>query len=80
MQSNGIICEFDKAGRIIIPNIFRKQLTSGNDRRVQVVMTNAGVLLKKPEKGCMLCGESEHLLNFESGFLCIHCINKIKNL
>ena len=80
MKANGIICEFDKAGRIIIPKVFRKHVTDENCNKVQIVLTSGGVLLKKPERGCIICGSESGLVTFDDGFLCVNCIVKIKNI
>ena len=79
MRQQGIVCEFDKAGRIIIPNVFRRCLIKGESRGVQVMLTDEGVLLKPLEKKCRLCGGEENLTDVGGECLCAACIDKIRN-
>lgn len=75
----GIILEFDKAGRIVIPNVYRKHLMNGEDRHVQLTLTDDGVLLSKLPLSCRLCGSSQDLFRVGGRMLCSHCIREIKN-
>ena len=47
MSEIGIVKEFDKLGRIVIPKELRERYALGNG--VKIVATEAGVLLKNPE-------------------------------
>ena len=46
-KSVGIIKEIDKLGRIVIPKDYRDRLLLG--KRVEVLLTSEGVLIKNPE-------------------------------
>ncbi len=75
----GIILEFDKAGRIVIPNVYRKFLVNGEDRHVQIALTDEGVLLSKLPLSCQLCGSTQALFHVGSRTLCSRCIGEIKD-
>ncbi len=75
----GIICEFDKAGRIVIPSVFRKELMNGEDRHVQLTQTEDGILLSRPTLSCQLCGSAHSLFRVGQKTLCGRCIAEIKN-
>ena len=47
MEKVGVIKKFDKLGRIVIPKELRERYALGNG--VEIVATEAGVLLKNPE-------------------------------
>ena len=47
MDKIGIIKEFDKLGRIVIPKELRHRF--GLDEKVEIVATKDGILLKSPE-------------------------------
>ena len=47
MSEIGIVKEFDKLGRIVIPKEVRERYISGD--RVEIVMTPKGILLRDPE-------------------------------
>ena len=47
MSDVGILKEFDKLGRIVIPKELRERYALNGD--VEIVATEAGVLLKSPD-------------------------------
>lgn len=47
MEKIGIIKEFDKLGRIVIPKEIRNRY--GLNKYVEIVITKEGILLKSPE-------------------------------
>ena len=47
MKQIGIIKEFDNLGRIVIPKEMRSLF--GLERKVEVVVTEAGVLIRNPK-------------------------------
>lgn len=47
MKEIGIIKEFDKLGRIVIPKELRKRYALNN--KVEIIATKDGLLLKSPE-------------------------------
>ena len=47
MEKIGVIKEFDKLGRIVIPKELRERY--GLDKKVEIVATPHGVLIKNPE-------------------------------
>lgn len=47
MEKIGVIKEFDKLGRIVIPKELRERY--GLDKKVEIVATPQGVLIKNPE-------------------------------
>ena len=47
MEKIGIIKEFDKLGRLVIPKEYRERF--GLDGRVELVVTREGILIKSPE-------------------------------
>ena len=47
MSEIGIVKEFDKLGRIVIPKELRERYIAGD--RVEIVMTPKGILLRDPE-------------------------------
>ncbi len=47
MELLGIIKEFDKLGRIVIPKEMRNALKL--NKQVEIIITNEGILLRSPE-------------------------------
>ena len=47
MDKVGIIKEFDKLGRIVIPKDLRERYAL--DKKVEIIATKEGVLIKNPE-------------------------------
>ena len=46
-ESVGVIKEIDRLGRIVIPKDFRDRI--GLESKVEITLTNDGILIKNPE-------------------------------
>ena len=68
----------DALGRIIIPRELRKEYAIEYDITIiDIIPTHEGLLLKKHIGTCMICGETENLIEIENKYICKTCISKL---
>ncbi|MDD2954937.1 MAG: AbrB/MazE/SpoVT family DNA-binding domain-containing protein [Oscillospiraceae bacterium] len=80
MKTTGMIRTIDKLGRVVIPSEYRKFLNINPDEEVEVILTSDGVLLRKFEPYCVLCGKKTALSEIGTSHLCRDCIEVAKRL
>lgn len=80
MRIIGTLKKIDNLGRIVIPKEYRDILETGKYDKVEMLLTNEGILIRKAAKNCVLCGSYNNLLDFDNNLICLHCIGKIKEL
>ena len=80
MRYLGIIKKIDSLGRLVIPKEFRDSMKIQKGDLLEVFLTGSGVVIKKPNAACTLCGNNENLMDFEEGLICAKCIKKIRGM
>lgn len=77
MKNVGIIRNLDDLGRIVIPKEMRTKLKLIENEPVEILATEKGVFIRKPEVTCLGCGEEYHI-EIEGIKLCKKCLDKIR--
>lgn len=78
MKTSGITRKLDKLGRIVVPSEYRKEQGFGKCESLEIFLVAEGVLIKKPQNGCKLCGQDSDLMIFKDNLLCLKCISELK--
>lgn len=77
MKATGIVRKVDQLGRIVLPIELRRTLKIDIRDPLEIFVEGDSILLKKYEPACILCGESEGLVEYKGKKVCRKCIEKI---
>ena len=75
MKVTGIVRRIDHLGRLVIPKEFRRTLGINENDPMEILATDDGILARPYKQGCICCGSTEDLVNFEDVSLCDNCIH-----
>lgn len=78
MKISGIRRKIDKLGRIVLPSEYRKELGFGKGESLEIFFVVEGLLIRKPQSVCKLCGQDSDLMIFKDNLLCLDCISELK--
>lgn len=78
MKATGIVRKVDQLGRIVLPIELRRTLKIDIRDPLEIFVEGDSILLKKYEPACILCGESEGLVEYKGKKICRECIEKLK--
>ncbi|HAN21893.1 MAG: hypothetical protein A2Y15_06195 [Clostridiales bacterium GWF2_36_10] len=67
-------------GRIVIPKEYRKILNIEKYEQLEMLQISNGILIRKANKSCAICGETENLIICRKNHICLSCIKIIKTL
>ena len=68
----------DNVGRIVLPKAIRKQFGLAEcDDFVEIFTEEQSILLKKYERSCAICGNSEGLMQIRDKKICKECVAEI---
>ena len=68
----------DNVGRIVLPKAIRKQIGLAEcDDFVEIFTEEQSILLKKYERSCVICGNSEGLMQIRDKKICKECVAEI---
>lgn len=78
MRNTGMTRPVDGLGRIVIPKEMRDSMGIRENDRMEFWVTEDGMLLKKAETRCAVCGEAgEELLDVNGCMICRSCARRI---
>lgn len=77
MKSTGIIRKVDELGRVVIPIEIRNQFNIVEKDPIEIYVDGSSIILKKLEKNCTFCNNSDDLLKFNDKLICKDCCAKI---
>ena len=78
MKETGMIRRMDDLGRIVIPKELRDSLDIRATDRMEFWMTDEGMVLRKAEERCAVCGGVHgDMLDVDGMKLCRVCARKI---
>lgn len=78
MKNTGITRATDDLGRIVIPKEIRTQFDIEPKDQLEIYTTDEGILLKKYQPSCVLCGSYDGLKIISGKKVCEHCRQIIK--
>lgn len=77
MKATGIVRKVDELGRIVLPIELRRTLGIEIRDALEIYVGEDTILLKKYAPACVMCGESDGLVEFKGKKICRKCIEKI---
>ncbi|MBR0416312.1 MAG: AbrB/MazE/SpoVT family DNA-binding domain-containing protein [Firmicutes bacterium] len=80
MKSTGIVRKLDQLGRIVIPKELRTTFDIKETDPIEIFVDGTDIVLRKYQKSCVFCGESDGLVEFGGKVVCADCLKKIKKL
>lgn len=69
--------KLDELGRIALPADVRESFCWQTGDKLEVIMQEDGILLRKQGQGCMFCGDSEDLLHYQKHLVCANCAKSL---
>jgi len=78
VRSIGTTRRIDQLGRVVIPAELRRRLGLHDGDLVSVATENGGIMLRKVEPQCVICGHSTHLTDLHGEHLCARCLREIR--
>ena len=77
MKATGIVRKVDELGRIVLPIELRRTLGIEVRDPIEIFVDEEAILLKKYQPACILCGESDNLIEYRGKRICRECIRKL---
>lgn len=74
----GQVCNIDSLGRIVIPALMRRAYKLEKNDKVELIMDDSGILLRKYHPGCIFCGNIKNITMFKGQLICKDCAKKIQ--
>lgn len=78
MKATGIVRKVDELGRIVIPIELRRNLGIEVRDPLEIYVDEDIILLKKYAPACILCGESDDLVEYKGKKICRKCIGRLR--
>ncbi|MDO5517959.1 MAG: AbrB/MazE/SpoVT family DNA-binding domain-containing protein [Clostridium sp.] len=83
MMEEGIIRNLDSLGRVVIPKEMRKLLNVRDGDAVRIIKQDNGIVIRRAERTCMLCGSEKDIVDYRDNYVCRRCageLGQIRNL
>lgn len=80
MKSTGAVKKIDELGRIVLPKNVRVPMGMNTGDSVEIFTDGESIILKKFQRSCVFCGESENVVSFGEKRICAACLAEIKKL
>jgi len=77
MKATGIVRKVDELGRIVLPIELRRTLGIEVRDPIEIYVDEEKILLKKYAPACIICGESDDLLEYKCKKICRKCIERM---
>ena len=78
MKATGIVRKVDELGRIVLPIELRRTLGIEVRDPIEIYVDEDKILLKKYAPACIICGESDDLIEYKSQKICRKCIGSLR--
>jgi len=79
LRATGIVRPVDDLGRVVIPKEIRTGLEYREGQPLEFfVQENGDVVLRKYERGCTFCGNTEGVKEFRQKLVCAACVAEMK--
>ncbi|MBX5436718.1 MAG: AbrB/MazE/SpoVT family DNA-binding domain-containing protein [Alicyclobacillaceae bacterium] len=80
MKATGVYRRVDELGRVVLPIELRRTKGIEVGDSVEVFVDGERIVLRKYERGCVFCGEVEHVLRFREKWVCRQCRRELRSL
>lgn len=77
MKATGIVRRLDDLGRIVLPIELRRRFELEEHDRVEILVEDDRIILKKYEPNCIFCGSSKEVQEYKGKLICRKCIRDI---
>lgn len=77
MKATGIVRKVDELGRIVLPIELRRTLGIEVRDPIEIYVDGEKILLKKYAPACVICGESDDLIEYKGKKICRKCIERM---
>lgn len=77
MKSTGIVRRIDELGRIVLPMELRRTLEISHNDPIEIYTEDDKIILKKFQKSCVFCGNSENVTDFKDKAVCTACLKQL---
>lgn len=77
MKATGIVRKVDELGRIVLPIELRRTLGIEVRDPIEIYVDEGKILLKKYAPACIICGESDDLIEYKGKKICRKCIERM---
>ena len=77
MKATGIVRNVDMLGRVVIPSELRRLYGIDTDTAMEFYSDEDGIVLRKYQPGCVICGEANDNIVVSGLRFCRHCAVKI---
>ena len=78
MKATGIVRKVDELGRIVLPIELRRTLNIEVRDPIEIFVDEETILLKKYTPACIICGESDNLVEYMGKKICRSCIKSLE--
>lgn len=80
MKTTGIVRRLDDLGRIVLPIELRRNFELEEHDRVEILVEDDRIILKKYEPNCIFCGSSKDVSEYKGKLICRKCIRDIREI
>ena len=78
MKSTGIVRKIDELGRVVLPIELRRTYDLAVKDAIEIYTEDDKIILKKFQKSCIFCGETEDLTDYKGKTICSKCLEELK--
>lgn len=78
MKSTGIMRRVDGLGRIVLPIEMRRALGLSTSDELEIYTEQDRIILKKYQRGCVFCSNSENLVDYKDKTVCTDCLADLR--
>ncbi|MEG1621629.1 MAG: AbrB/MazE/SpoVT family DNA-binding domain-containing protein, partial [Oscillospiraceae bacterium] len=76
-KSTGIVRKVDELGRIVLPIELRRTLDINIKDSLEIFVDGNQIVLKKFERSCIFCSNSDDLITYKGKTVCKDCIKDL---
>ena len=77
MKSTGIVRKIDGLGRLVLPIELRRTFNIDENGAVEIYTDDDMIILKKFQRSCLFCGESDNLVDYKGKNVCASCLEEL---
>lgn len=77
MTPTGIVRKVDELGRIVLPVELRRTFEINEKDSLEIFTEGESIILRKYVRGCSICGNTEHVVDFKGKPVCTICIGEM---
>ena len=79
-RNRGIVRKVDSLGRVVLPAEYRRMYDMAIEEPVEMVGTEDGILIRKPQIDCIFCKGTEKVHEHYGQLVCDECLANLKKI